>query len=136
MATKLIYVSEEVEEMDYLEYKTEILFQLGLTNKAKVQSYLEEKCANAATEIKKRIQIDNASRKLVDEFFDGSKEFVEGVELAEYYHRIIKRNYPRVETLYEDVIINLVGINGLNALRNAHLIETCAMFNGRKLYAI
>lgn len=134
MATEIIL--EEVEEMNYLEYKTEILFQLGLTNKAKVQSYLEEKCANAATEIKKRIQIDNAARKLVDEFYDGSREFVEGVELAEYYQRIIKRNYPMVEALYEDVIIKLVGTNGLNALKEANLIEVCGGYCGRKLYAI
>ena len=134
MATEIIL--EEVEEMNYLEYKTEILFQLGLTNKAKVQSYLEEKCANAATEIKKRIQIDNAARKLVDEFYDGSKEFVNGVELGEHYHRILKRSYPMVEALYEDAILKCVGTVGLNALKEASLIELCGGYCGRKLYAI
>lgn len=133
---EVILVSEEVEEMNYLEYKTEILFEFGLTNKEKVQSYLEEKCANATTEIKKRIQIDNAARKIMDEFFDGSREFVDGVELAEYYLRIIKRNYPNVEALYEDVIHKLVGTNGLNALKEANLIEVCGGYCGRKLYAI
>lgn len=134
MITEIIL--EEVEEMNYLEYKVEILFQMGLTDKAKVQSYLEGKCANATTELKKRIQIDNAARKIMDEFFDGSREFVDGVELAEYYHRIIKRNYPNVEALYEDVIHKLVGTNGIKALKEANLIEVCGGYCGRKLYAI
>lgn len=133
---EVVLVSEEVEEMNYLEYKTEVLFELGLTNKGKVKSYLEEKCANAQTELKKRIQIDNAARKLVDDFYDGSRDFVKGIELADYYHRIIKRNYPNVEALYEDVIHKLVGTNGLNALKEANLIEVCGGYCGRKLYAI
>ena len=41
-----------------------------------------------------------------------------------------------METLYEDAIIEAVGQDGLYALREYHLIETCAMFDGRKLYAI
>ena len=40
------------------------------------------------------------------------------------------------ETIYEDVIISLVGYSGLSLLREFNLIETCAMFNGRKLYAL
>ena len=40
------------------------------------------------------------------------------------------------ETVYEDVIISIVGNTGLSILREFHLIETCAMFNGRKLYAL
>ena len=33
-------------------------------------------------------------------------------------------------------LIRSIGENGLNILRKEHMIETCAAFNGRKLYAI
>ena len=48
----------------------------------------------------------------------------------------LKRKYPGMETLYEDVIIDAIGQEGLYALRQYHLIETCGNFEGRKLYAI
>ena len=48
----------------------------------------------------------------------------------------LKRMHPEMETLYEDVIIDAIGQEGLYALRQYHLIETCGNFEGRKLYAI
>ena len=48
----------------------------------------------------------------------------------------LKRFYPVAETLYEDVIVSIIGIEGLYTLIQHHLIETCGNFNGRKLYAI
>lgn len=50
--------------------------------------------------------------------------------------RDLRGMFPDMETLYEDVIINSVGEEALYNLRKWHLIETCGMFNGRKLYAI
>lgn len=128
--------SEELIEMNYLQYKTEILFQIGLTDRGMVESYLEEKCANATSEANKRIKIDNAARKLMDDFYEGDRTYVKGVDHAVHCHNILKRNYPKTETLYEDVIIRTVGRAGLNALREACLIEACSAFNGRTLYAI
>ena len=55
---------------------------------------------------------------------------------ANEYYNILKKHYPKADALYEDKIIDLVGRDGLRALREAHKIETCAMFYGRKLYAI
>ena len=55
---------------------------------------------------------------------------------ANEYYNILKKHYPKADALYEDAIIGLVGMEGLQALREAHKIETCAMFYGRKLYAI
>ena len=48
----------------------------------------------------------------------------------------LKRKYPEMETLYEDVIVSAIGEEGIYTLRQHHLIETCGNFNGRKLYAI
>ena len=50
--------------------------------------------------------------------------------------RDLKGMHPNMETLYEDVIVSDVGQEGLYALRQYHLIETCGNFEGRKLYAI
>lgn len=50
--------------------------------------------------------------------------------------RDIKGMHPKMETLYEDVIVSAIGEEGLYALRQYHLIETCGNFDGRKLYAI
>lgn len=50
--------------------------------------------------------------------------------------RDLKGMHPNMETLYEDVIVSAVGEEGLYALRSHHLIETCGIFEGRKLYAI
>ena len=51
-------------------------------------------------------------------------------------YNFIKSSYPKADTLYEDTILNLVGIYGLNILKENHMIETCAKFGERKLYAI
>lgn len=48
----------------------------------------------------------------------------------------LKRFYPGMETLYENVIVSTIGREGLYTLLQHHLIETCGNFNGRKLYAI
>lgn len=50
--------------------------------------------------------------------------------------RELRGMYPNMETLYEDVIIASVGEEGLYNLRKHHMVETCGMFEGRKLYAI
>lgn len=50
--------------------------------------------------------------------------------------RDLKGMFPTMETLYEDVIVSSVGEEGLYNLRKWHLVETCGMFEGRKLYAI
>lgn len=56
---------------------------------------------------------------------------------AKNVHDAISAYYDyKADALYEDTIIDLVGEHGLLLLREFHLIETCAMFNGRKLYAI
>ena len=50
--------------------------------------------------------------------------------------RDLKGIHSNMETLYEDIIIDTIGQEGLYALRSHHLIETCGMFEGRKLYTI
>lgn len=49
---------------------------------------------------------------------------------------IVKSTVEKLDALYEDYIIKLVGIHGLGALKKHGLIEMCGMVNGRTLYAI
>ena len=48
----------------------------------------------------------------------------------------LKRKYPGMDTLYEDVIISAIGEEGLYTLRTHHLIETCGSFEERTLNSI
>lgn len=42
----------------------------------------------------------------------------------------------KVDAVYEDKIIDLVGERGLNLIREFHLMEPCGSIDGRKLYAL
>ena len=53
-----------------------------------------------------------------------------------YYYNLLRKHYPRADTLYEDVIIDICGKVGFEALRKNKYIEACGYFYGRKLYAI
>ena len=70
--------------------------------------------------------------------FDYIKEQTERETKAKEIYNTLMSNYKgkTVEALYEDTIINFVGKHGLALLREFRLIETCATFNGRKLYAV
>ena len=110
---------------DPFKTKCKILYDLGLTNTQAVAEHL----SNAK-------DIDEAARKMLDNFYEGDNTFVEYDASPEFYMRFIKAKYPRAETLYEDVLISLIGQKGFIILRQNHCIEPCAMLNGRKLYAL
>lgn len=57
-------------------------------------------------------------------------------EAQHIYCAIQSYFHHNAETVYEDIIIELVGQRGLYLLREFHLIETCAVIHGRKLYAL
>lgn len=56
-----------------------------------------------------------------------AKEFYQTV--GEYFHW-------KVDAVYEDKIIDLIGKHGLDLIREFHLMESCGSINGRKLYAL
>ena len=55
---------------------------------------------------------------------------------AKEIYATVRETYPKADAVYEDAIIVLVGYEGLLTLREMHLIETCAVLEGRKLYAL
>ena len=68
-------IPEENQEMNYIEYKTELLYQLGINDRIAVKAYLSRQCSNAPTEMKKRIKIDNAARTIMMNYYDGDRTF-------------------------------------------------------------
>lgn len=53
-----------------------------------------------------------------------------------FYYRVMWAEFQGVDALYDDYIMHMIGIVGLNALRDNHLIESCGVINGRQLYAL
>lgn len=48
----------------------------------------------------------------------------------------LREEFEKADALYEDTIITHCGREGLELLREYHFIETCAVLEGRKLYAL
>lgn len=55
---------------------------------------------------------------------------------ADYVYEILRDETEGLETLYEDHIIELVGVNGLNALLYHKMLNVCGEENGNKLYKL
>lgn len=51
-------------------------------------------------------------------------------------YKIVKNECEGLDAIYEDYIINLVGLYGLLLLKGNKLLETCGVVNGRQLYVL
>ena len=57
-------------------------------------------------------------------------------EYAKYVYEMIKEDCDGLDAIYEDYISTLVGIHGLEVLREYGLLETCGVVYGRQLYSL
>lgn len=64
------------EEKEYLKEKLRTLRDFGLTDKAALKDYLEEKLDAMPDNSKRDIQLDNICRQLILNFLDGDRTFV------------------------------------------------------------
>ena len=55
---------------------------------------------------------------------------------AEYVYYLVKKELDGFDAIYEDYIINIVGLAGLKYLKEYKLVETCGIVNGRQLYVL
>lgn len=55
---------------------------------------------------------------------------------AKEIYSVLREEFEKADALYEDTIIAHCGQEGLGLLREYHFIETCAVLEGRKLYAL
>lgn len=51
-------------------------------------------------------------------------------------YETVKEEYDGLDSIYEDCLIHLIGIYGLNLLKINGLLETCGVVNGRQLYVL
>lgn len=55
---------------------------------------------------------------------------------AQYVYETVKQNTVGLVYVYEDYILELVGSEGLHALKEFHFIEGCGVVNLRQLYIL
>jgi hypothetical protein len=55
---------------------------------------------------------------------------------ADYCYQILKSDSKAFDAVYEDYIINLIGVAGLTELRGNGLLEPCGIVLGRQLYTL
>lgn len=51
-------------------------------------------------------------------------------------YEVVKNGSTGFDAIYEDYILELVGVEGLEILRKNRLVETCGVVNGRQLYVL
>lgn len=57
-------------------------------------------------------------------------------EALDYYNALCNHFKGKLDAIYEDTIIAIIGKRGLSLLREFNLIESCGFIDGRKLYAL
>lgn len=55
---------------------------------------------------------------------------------VDYVYDIVRLDCLEMDAIYGDYIKQMVGVYGLNALREHKLIESCGVVNGRQLYVL
>ena len=49
---------------------------------------------------------------------------------------IVMEEFADLDAIYEDTLIHLVGVRGVEALKENKLLESCGVVNGRQLYKL
>lgn len=57
-------------------------------------------------------------------------------EAQSYYSALGCYFHWKVDAIYEDKILDIIGQHGLDLIREFRLMEPCGIINGRKLYAL
>ena len=55
---------------------------------------------------------------------------------VDYIYEIVKNKSKDFDAIYQDYILELVGVIGLQALVESDLLEGCGSVNGRQLYVL
>ena len=49
---------------------------------------------------------------------------------------MVMEEFADLDAIYEDALIHLVGVRGVEALKESKLLESCGVVNGRQLYTL
>lgn len=55
---------------------------------------------------------------------------------VDHVYEIIKNESRNLDALYQDYILEMVGVMGMQALIENKLVETCGVVNGRQLFVL
>ena len=55
---------------------------------------------------------------------------------AKEVYEVVSNGSVGFDAVYEDYILELVGVDGLSMLKENKLVETCGVVNGRQLYVL
>ena len=55
---------------------------------------------------------------------------------VDHVYKIVKNEGRNWDALYQDFILEMVGVSGMEALLENKLIETCGVVNGRQLFVL
>ena len=55
---------------------------------------------------------------------------------VDYVYDILKNESRNLDAIYQDYVLELIGVMGMQALIENKLIETCGVVNGRQLYVL
>lgn len=55
---------------------------------------------------------------------------------AKEVYEVVSKESVGFDAVYEDYILELVGVDGLSVLKESKLVETCGVVNGRQLYVL
>ena len=49
---------------------------------------------------------------------------------------MVMEEFADLDSIYEDALIHLVGVRGVEALKENKLLESCGVVNGRQMYTL
>lgn len=49
---------------------------------------------------------------------------------------MVMEEFSDLDAIYEDALIHLVGVRGIESLKENKLLESCGVVNGRQLYTL
>ena len=58
------------------------------------------------------------------------------MRFVDYVYEIVKNEGRNWDALYQDFILEMVGVMGMDALLENKLLETCGVVNGRQLFVL
>ena len=127
-----------MEIKDYIKEHSEILFDLGVTNKEAIEKYLTAETKELSSDISKERKIERLSKTILMSYYDGDMTFVsmpktkkEMKDPVMLYNKLRADNKGK-ERLSESEIIASIAEKGLRLLIRHSLIINC----GKQLYTV
>ena len=122
----------------YIKEQSEMLFELGVTNRAAIEEYFTTETQTLSSDFSKEMKIERLSKDILMNYYDGDMAFVSLPETKQemknpimLYNKLRADNKGK-ELLSESEIVASVAEKGMRLLIRHGLIINC----GKQLYAV